>query len=410
MVTSSANPTARFQNLRHVYEKHDRDGSGDVDIHELGDIFRELGIKRSDTEIAIIMKKLNMSQSPGKIDFEQFLTLFSESQLFNVFSDLDEDGSGTIKRGEIKAAMSKLGYRLSKKQCETMLSKIDLDGDNEISFEEFRVFFENVPFATLATIAEHWTNSALTTDCGSDMTPTIPPLGSKLKWWQTVLAGGCGGVLSRTFTAPLEKVKLNAQSGLGSGNAVAELISTYSKQGVRGLFAGNTTNCIRVFPTAGITCTCYINLLALTPADSEVDAMEPVYRLACGGIAALVGNVVTYPLDLLRAKLTVSLPEGLGAGSSGLQASCQEILAAKGWRRFYVGIKPTLLAVVPFVAIQNTSIDLLRGAAEDYDFSPSPLTLSFIGAIAGMLAQGIVYPLDALRRRLQVQSLYPMSM
>jgi Ca2+-binding EF-hand superfamily protein len=201
MVTSSANPTARFQNLRHVYEKHDRDGSGDVDIHELGDIFRELGIKRSDTEIAIIMKKLNMSQSPGKIDFEQFLTLFSESQLFNVFSDLDEDGSGTIKRGEIKAAMSKLGYRLSKKQCETMLSKIDLDGDNEISFEEFRVFFENVPFATLATIAEHWTNSALTTDCGSDMTPTIPSLGSKLKWWQTVLAGGCGGVLSRTFTA-----------------------------------------------------------------------------------------------------------------------------------------------------------------------------------------------------------------
>ena len=46
----------------------------------------------------------------------------------------------------------------------------------------------------------------------------------------------------------------------------------------RGLFAGNLINCLRVFPTAGITCTLYLNLLSLTPADDEFDSYEPIYR------------------------------------------------------------------------------------------------------------------------------------
>ena len=45
---------------------------------------------------------------------------------------------------------------------------------------------------------------------GSDLAPPpVPP--ASLVIWRALLAGGIAGVVSRTFTAPLEKVKILAQ-------------------------------------------------------------------------------------------------------------------------------------------------------------------------------------------------------
>lgn len=45
---------------------------------------------------------------------------------------------------------------------------------------------------------------------GSDLAPQhIPPV--SLVIWRTILAGGVAGVVSRTLTAPLERIKILAQ-------------------------------------------------------------------------------------------------------------------------------------------------------------------------------------------------------
>ena len=49
-----------------------------------------------------------------------------------------------------------------------------------------------------------------TTLAGSDLAPHhIPP--SSLVIWRALFAGGMAGVVSRTATAPLEKIKILAQ-------------------------------------------------------------------------------------------------------------------------------------------------------------------------------------------------------
>ena len=78
----------------------------------------------------------------------------------------------------------------------------------------------------------------------------------------------------------------------------------------------------------------------------------------------------------------------------------REVLVKGGLRNFYRGLKPTLFAVVPFIAFQNTTIDLLRDHAMSEGVAVSPLLLVAVGAGAGIVAQTVVYPLDVLRRRL----------
>ena len=60
--------------------------------------------------------------------------------------------------------------------------------------------------------------------------------------------------------------------------------------------------------------------------------------------------------------------------------------------------------MAPFVALQQASFDALKGAAADAGVAPSvPLFLG-LGGVAGLVAQSVVYPLDVVRRRMQVAS------
>jgi solute carrier family 25 phosphate transporter 23/24/25/41 len=68
--------------------------------------------------------------------------------------------------------------------------------------------------------------------------------------------GGLGGCVSRTVTAPLERIKIIAQTR-GSVSMSGELARMYRADGYRGLFVGNGANCMRVFPMAGIVTIVY---------------------------------------------------------------------------------------------------------------------------------------------------------
>jgi Ca2+-binding EF-hand superfamily protein len=338
-----------------MFAKYDTDESGDIDTKELRSLFADLGVQKSESDIHSIMDKYASMQSPRKLSYIEFEKLFSISRLLDVFHQLDANRSGTVDGNELETAMHLLGYKLSRVQIGAMIRTIDSNGDKEITFDEFRDFFETAPLASLESIAAQWSNAVAESDCGSDFAAAPPIPG--LHWWQTMIAGGLAGVAARTVTAPLEKVKIVAQTGQGLGQGmVAELVAIARSQEIRGLFAGNAINCIRVFPTGGITCTVYLNLLSLAPTSSSSGNVlsDPVYRLFCGGAAGLVANVLTYPMDLIRARVTVSTtPE---KGLTELKKICSDVIHGG----IYRGLRPTLMAVVPFVAVQNASIDVLK--------------------------------------------------
>ena len=59
-------------------------------------------------------------------------------------------------------------------------------------------------------------------------------------------------MIAKTFTAPLERVKMMSQTGEGGHGVINIYRNVVRTEGVRGLWAGNGANLLRIFPSKGI--------------------------------------------------------------------------------------------------------------------------------------------------------------
>ncbi|GMH65547.1 hypothetical protein TL16_g04224 [Triparma laevis f. inornata] len=256
--------------LEKVFLSHDEDNSGGMDKAELESALNDLGVKVTPNELSSIISSVD-SNNDGTLSLFEFSSIFGKAKLRVIFNEIDVDLSGQISVVELQGALEKLGYKLPSSQIKKILKKVDKDESGEVDFDEFQEFFKYVPATSLSLLAKSWTSEA-PIDCGSDLSP--PTVSPDVPYHYAIL-GGLGGVASRTLTAPMEKVKLAAQTGGPNVKILQELRSTYKSLGVRGLFAGNLANCLRVFPYAGIVAFGYLSLLRFTPADNDLDPMEP---------------------------------------------------------------------------------------------------------------------------------------
>jgi solute carrier family 25 phosphate transporter 23/24/25/41 len=85
-------------------------------------------------------------------------------------------------------------------------------------------------------------------------------------------------------------------------------------------------------------------------------------------------------------------------------STAKSIVAKGGVRGLWGGLGATLLAVAPFVGLQQASYDVMKLTLIDKGLaSPSVGFFTACGVASGLTAQTIVYPLDVLRRRIQVE-------
>jgi len=61
-----------------------------------------------------------------------------EEDLREAFNMFDADGSGFIDRNEVRMLMKKLAQTLTDDEIDAIMEIVDVDGDGEISFEEFK--------------------------------------------------------------------------------------------------------------------------------------------------------------------------------------------------------------------------------------------------------------------------------
>lgn len=215
----------------------------------------------------------------------------------------------------------------------------------------------------------------------------------------------------------------------------------HTDEGVRGLFRGHSATILRIFPYAAIKFLAYEQIRAVIIPKSEFET--PWRRLISGSLAGVTSVFFTYPLEVMRVRLAFetkrkgaglvdicrriyhevpSVPHTATAGGviGGAENAVQALVPKSGLANFYRGFSATILGMLPYAGMSflthDTAGDLLRRPSlRRYTTLPKPEHYArdkpaplrswaelFAGGMAGLVSQTSAYPLEVIRRRMQV--------
>jgi len=261
------------------------------------------------------------------------------------------------------------------------------------------------------------------------------------------VAGGCAGAASRTVVSPLERLKIIQQvQPRGSESQYkgvwTSLMRMWQEEGFKGFMRGNGINCLRIVPYSAVQFTTYEQLKKWFTRHGSKELDTPK-RLASGALAGITSVCSTYPLDLVRSRLSiatasVSLVTPAAATGpkvapiSSIPSQATHVLASAhhtaavpkytktdltiwgmtlkiireegGVKGLYRGLAATAFGVAPYVGINFATYEFLRGIITPPGKSSVARKLS-CGALAGSISQTLTYPFDVLRRKMQVSGM-----
>ncbi|KAI3878485.1 hypothetical protein MKX03_007265 [Papaver bracteatum] len=234
-----------------------------------------------------------------------------------------------------------------------------------------------------------------------------------------LIAGGAAGAFAKTTIAPLERIKILLQTrteGFHSIGVYQSMKKLLKHEGVFGFYKGNGASVIRIVPYAALHFMTYEQYRCWILNNCPAMGTGPVVDLLAGSAAGGTAVLLTYPLDLARTKLAyqvTSPKESIGHGLRsihsqpdycGLKDVFKSVYREGGMCALYRGVGPTLVGILPYAGLKFYIYEELKRRVPEEHQNSVMLRLS-CGALAGLFGQTFTYPLDVVRRQMQVQSL-----
>ena len=141
-----------------AFRRYDRDGSGDIDVSELRDALRGMGLPTDTAQAATVLAKYDADRS-GRLELPEFRRLVDELKRFqegqtaasasrddvlDAFERYDTDGSGDIDVLELRSALTDMGLSVDTTQAAAVLAKFDKDRSGGLQLPEFRLVVEEL--------------------------------------------------------------------------------------------------------------------------------------------------------------------------------------------------------------------------------------------------------------------------
>lgn len=249
-----------------------------------------------------------------------------------------------------------------------------------------------------------------------------------------LLAGAVSTIISRTCVAPLERLKLEYVVRGAKDNWLKTIHFIWVSEGFAGFWKGNVLNLFRMVPFKTINFVAYdmyCDWLLKVPGKGQITNYD---RLAAGAVSGVTATMLCLPMDTIRTRLVAPGGEALG----GVFGCLRHMVRTEGLFSLYKGLMPTLLSMAPASAVFYGVYDILKAAylsspkvqeqlrqricaererqqtlkadintGENSDnrnqIEIGPIRTLLYGAIAGACAETVTYPLEVVRRHLQLQ-------
>jgi solute carrier family 25 (mitochondrial thiamine pyrophosphate transporter), member 19 len=265
--------------------------------------------------------------------------------------------------------------------------------------------------------------------------------------WHNAVAGGMAGAGARLATAPLDLLRIRWQLETNvtyPRPGMLESLTKIAKQegGVTALFRGSVAATYLWIGYAMVQFALYARVqewLVQNASHYTTDG-KPLHPTAVafvsGAMAGVSATLSTYPFDICRTIFaargiisqhptpplsssppsplpsTVISPKATTTGTpssptlsslsppKSLHQFALAMYRQKGIRAFYAGAAPASVQIMPYMGLNFAIYDsLTRGDKRSS-------TSSMAGTVSGAVSKLIVYPMDTVKKRLQVQSAF----
>ncbi|CDK25701.1 unnamed protein product [Kuraishia capsulata CBS 1993] len=224
-------------------------------------------------------------------------------------------------------------------------------------------------------------------------------------------AGAFSGMVARMVTAPLDivKIRLQLQDRPAKGQqalpvkykGILNTIVTIAKEegGVRSLWKGNVPAEIMYILYGATQFTAYSTFnTALTSFENAHSLQVPssFHSLMIGSLSGTVGTAISYPFDVMRTRFAFNRSKKF----LSFFGTISYIARTEGIRGFFGGISPSLLAMAVSSGSTFCAYEFLSEATDKH--AELSFLSPFCGLIAGTFSKTVVFPLDLIRKRMQL--------
>ena len=268
----------------------------------------------------------------------------------------------------------------------------------------------------------------------------------------TILAGGIAGIVAKTASAPMDRIKIIFQTDsvreFSLRSAAREARRVVGEEGFWSLWRGNSATVVRVFPYAGMQFAAYdqysrffsrVFKTGRKGNENEAGHKDSARDIADGGVRSMDGDrleresarkflssrqenglsaahlaermlagsgagatavLATYPLDVLRARMAVQTHTVV---YRDLWHAVRRIVYDEGVPALVSGLRPTLIGIIPYAGLAFTGFHSIKAVMQANGIKFEWWHKLLAGGLAGLVAQTLTYPLDVVRRRMQTE-------
>jgi solute carrier family 25 phosphate transporter 23/24/25/41 len=184
-----------------------------------------------------------------------------------------------------------------------MIEAIDVNHDGLVQYDEFCRLC--LALDSRKDLLDQWQRySADLLDVGDGVT-----LGKEKKpkkdFSAIFIAGGVSGAISRTLTAPMDRVKVLLQAGEVSGKKISGIRQAvgfvWREGGLKAFWRGNGVNVLKLTPENAV------KFFAFNFAKSHMSDKPGVgERFLSGAFAGIVSSISIYPFEVIKTRIATS--------------------------------------------------------------------------------------------------------
>lgn len=248
---------------------------------------------------------------------------------------------------------------------------------------------------------------------------TVKQIDDRYKTVKQLLAGGGAGATTKTCIAPLERIKILQQiQGMHGGSVkyrgiLQSGLTVIREEGFLALYKGNGTNVLRIIPNYALKFSFNDTFKEAARRKGQKEELSFYQLMLAGSMAGLLQITTTYPMELIRTRLSLNDSMKQGERYTGIFDCLRKTVKAEGFFALYKGIVPTWWSGTPYVGLQMTfyamskdKISKLVAKDGEKTSSAQKVGISLVsGALSGIMAQTITYPGDTVRRRMQTNGI-----